>query len=420
MDYNTLYNINSSNMNNMLNINNMNNMYQSVNQNQNGYSHTHTQTRSNIQYSVYNTPINNIHHLPSNSINYMNNSPNSPISPNSVHNMVNNMNNINAIANVNINNPNTIYVCTNCGKSGHSFRYCTAPVTSYGVIAIRMTLNNEEIGGDFCTKKQLITGAESSSQIQFLLIQRRDSLSFVEFIRGKYATTDTEYLIRLFKGMTKKEHAKIREANFDELWKTLWGDSHTTHKSDFDASKKRFEQIVSSGQLNEILIKGATEWNEPEWGFPKGRRNPHESDISCATREFFEETNLRKNQYSLINNIGPVIETFFGSNHVHYCHKYYLAICDPSVNVKFNRHNSHMIREISDIRWCTLDDALQKIRPENVEKREILLKVARILRNFCPVNIHDFMIRHAPEKINGKEKDDDTDCERDNLQNNNK
>ena len=396
MDYNILYNMNTSNMNisNMNNINSVNGV-NSVNRINNMHSIHHIYNANNannannmrhlnnIHYTLHNTPINNdIQHITTNSLQYANHA---------IQLHANNM-----------------YGCTNCGKSGHSFRYCTAPVTSYGVIAIRMKLTNEQIGGDFCTMKQLITGAESSSQIQFLLIQRRDSLSFVEFIRGKYLTSDTEYLIRLFKGMTKKEHAKIKEANFDELWKSLWGDSHTTHKNDFEASKKRFEQIVGSGQLNEILLKGATEWTEPEWGFPKGRRNPHESDISCATREFFEETNLRKNQYSLINNIGPVIETFFGSNHVHYCHKYYLAICDQYVNVKFNKNNSHMMREIGDIRWCTLNDALEKIRPENVEKREILLKVARILRNFCPVNIHDFMIRQQPEKNDAKdgEKDD--------------
>jgi hypothetical protein len=47
-----------------------------------------------------------------------------------------------------------------------------------------------------------------------------------------------------------------------------------------------------------------------------------------------------------------------------------------------------MTREIGAIQWLTLEQALQKIRPDNVEKREILLKTGRILRNFCPVPHH--------------------------------
>jgi hypothetical protein len=74
-----------------------------------------------------------------------------------------------------------------------------------------------------------------------------------------------------------------------------------------------------------------------------------------------------------------------------------------------------MMREIGDIRWCTLNDALEKIRPENVEKREILLKVARILRNFCPVNIHDFMIHQQSEK--NAIKDGEKNGEKDNEDN---
>ena len=44
-----------------------------------------------------------------------------------------------------------------------------------------------------------------------------------------------------------------------------------------------------------------------------------------------------------------------------------------------------MTREIGDIQWCSLDDAITKIRPDNVEKREILLKAGKILKNFYPV-----------------------------------
>ena len=59
---------------------------------------------------------------------------------------------------------NTEMECVNCGKMGHSFRECTEPVLSFGVIAVKF-IDNEPY---------------------YLLIRRRDSLSYVEFLRGKY------------------------------------------------------------------------------------------------------------------------------------------------------------------------------------------------------------------------------------------
>ena len=130
-------------------------------------------------------------------------------------------------------------------------------------------------------------------------------------------------------------------------------------------------------------------WDEPEWGFPKGRRNPHETDITCAIREFQEETGLKRNDFTLIQNIYPISETFFGSNQVHYCHKYYIALCDNNTEVKVLPDNLHMTREIGAIKWCTLDEAITKIRPDNVEKREILLKAGKIMKNFHTVYTND-------------------------------
>jgi hypothetical protein len=44
-----------------------------------------------------------------------------------------------------------------------------------------------------------------------------------------------------------------------------------------------------------------------------------------------------------------------------------------------------MAREIGNLAWMNLDDALIILRPENVEKRGILIHLANILRNFSPV-----------------------------------
>jgi 8-oxo-dGTP pyrophosphatase MutT (NUDIX family) len=143
--------------------------------------------------------------------------------------------------------------------------------------------------------------------------------------------------------------------------------------------------------LHDFIAENPSCWIKPEWGFPKGRRNPHESDLNCAIREFQEETGLRRSDFTIIQNTYPISETFFGSNQVHYCHKYYIGVCNKSIEVEMNSNNPHMIREIGAIKWCSLDEAISKIRPDNVEKREILLKAGKIMRNFHPVVSNDLV-----------------------------
>ena len=271
--------------------------------------------------------------------------------------------------------------CTNCGQSGHVFRNCMSPVTSYGVIAVRYT-------DDAITQALFSASSPAtppSASLQFLLIRRKDSLSFVEFIRGKYSHMDEEYIGNLLRNMTQTEQNRLVTSTFEELWYHIWGESSAlkSHKNNYEASEKRFLQLKD--ELPRLVQEYPTQWKEPEWGFPKGRRNPHESDLHCAVREFQEETGLRRHEFQVIQNTYSISETFFGSNHVHYCHKYYLAMCPAHTEVQFHSHNVHMFREIGDIQWCSLDDAITKIRPDNVEKREILLKAGKILKNFYPV-----------------------------------
>jgi 8-oxo-dGTP pyrophosphatase MutT (NUDIX family) len=276
------------------------------------------------------------------------------------------------------------YYCTNCGLLGHLFRNCQSPVMSYGIIAMRGRAEMYS-AERFCSRrKSLVTGIERASDLQILLIQRRDSLSFIEFIRGKWRSDEKEYLGRLFKNMTHKEHSKIRSLTFENLWNSVWGDTANTHRTDYENSERKYNELGKEALLD-MIDKNPTKWEEPEWGFPKGRRNRTERDIICAIREFNEETNLTQGDFKILTNIEPLVETFFGSNHIHYCHKYYLAICPYDLEVEYNTRNPHMAREIGAIGWFNLEDAVQKIRPDNVEKREILLKAGRIMRNFCPL-----------------------------------
>ena len=60
--------------------------------------------------------------------------------------------------------------CNNCGKQGHSFHQCKLPITSYGIILFR----------------------SSPKGLQFLMIRRKDSFGYIDFIRGKYLSHNIE------------------------------------------------------------------------------------------------------------------------------------------------------------------------------------------------------------------------------------
>jgi 8-oxo-dGTP pyrophosphatase MutT (NUDIX family) len=284
-------------------------------------------------------------------------------------------------------------ICTNCGLDGHHYKSCTEPITSYGIIAFRIKdpswnqpkrLINNEING------------LPEDKIEYLLVQRRDSIGFIELLRAKYKITDLNYIRDQISGTTQKEREALLKKSFDELWTDLWGPTNFTtnkqYKQEYDQAKVKFEMLKVGVEIDGkvITLKDLIEstpilWQTPEWGFPKGRRNIFETDHKCAIREFCEETGLKQYQVHLFENLEPIRETFFGNNGIHYCHVYYLAWIPNNVEVSLLRENKNMMREIGGIGWFSLDVALANIRATNIEKREILLRVSSLLRNLAPV-----------------------------------
>jgi 8-oxo-dGTP pyrophosphatase MutT (NUDIX family) len=287
-------------------------------------------------------------------------------------------------------------ICTNCGNPGHSFRACVSPITSYGGIIFRvndLSWNQPSV----LVTPNAITGFENYyPKIEVLLIQRRDSLGYVEILRGKYKETDIEYIRKQIYGMTDAERQKLVTRPFDELWSELWGYDNkgaSHYRNDKEVSRQKMQILrdgieLESGQrfsFQSLIDETSVHWDTPEWGFPKGRREPGEKDLACALREVEEETGISRENIVVIQNLEPLSETFFGSNEVHYCHKYFTFYLPMNVEVKYDETNPHMKREIGNIQWFSLENALQKIRSDNVEKREILLRMNTLLRNFCPV-----------------------------------
>ena len=117
-------------------------------------------------------------------------------------------------------------------------------------------------------------------------------------------------------------------------------------------------------------------WGEPEWGFPKGRRNYQEKDYDCALREFTEETGFKIEHLHNIQNILPFEEIFTGSNYKSYKHKYYLTYIENKNTVQMDNYQR---TEVSKMEWKTYEECMSSIRQYNLEKKRLITNIYKML-----------------------------------------
>lgn len=260
--------------------------------------------------------------------------------------------------------------CNNCGKIGHQYHQCKLPITSYGIIAFKIM---------------------PDKTLKYLMIRRKDTLGYVDFIRGKYSIHNINFIMNMLNEMTIQEKYNISNENFNTLWNKLWGikDKKGTHqKIEERLSEDKLNQLKDGCIINDnkislknLIEQSSSNWIEPEWGFPKGRRNHLETDLECALREWEEETGYNKKNIKIIQNIIPYDEIFTGSNYKSYKHKYYLAMFNSKKYIDDNC-DSFEKTEVGKMEWKTLDDAIESIRPYNIEKIEIVKKIQYILSEY--------------------------------------
>ena len=258
--------------------------------------------------------------------------------------------------------------CNNCGKIGHSYNQCAKPITSLGIVVFNKL-------GEDCLK--------------YLLICRKDSLGYVEFMRGKYPLYSYDYIQNIINEMTIQEKANLLTKDFNVLWKELWGDYYgVQYRTEEKNARDKFYQIKEGihlfddkfFNLEQLIQNSNTSWTEPEWGFPKGRRNYNENDLTSALREFGEETGFPKNKISIIKNLIPFEEIFTGSNFKSYKHKYFIAYSN------YKDLNHYQKSEVSKIKWMTLDEASKAIRPYNLERIDLLKDIDQVLHKYSLIS----------------------------------
>jgi 8-oxo-dGTP pyrophosphatase MutT (NUDIX family) len=255
---------------------------------------------------------------------------------------------------------NNVY-CNNCGKKGHCYYQCRLPIISNGIIAIRKT--------------------QDTNNIEYLMIRRRHTLGFIDFVRGKYIVDNKYYIANMIYQMTTGEKEILKTMEFDDIWMMVWGRENNQHRNEKHNSRDRFTQLkmgIYSEEghytLDELIDSCDTKWEEQEWGFPKGRKNYNETELDCSIREFNEETGMNLEKKNIIQNIAPFEEIFCGSNYKSYKHKYFLAFLDSKPLEIIDNF------EISDIKWKPYLECISSIRPYNLEKKRMLSNIDILLK----------------------------------------
>ena len=256
--------------------------------------------------------------------------------------------------------------CRNCGLNGHLYKDCPHPIMSFGIICYKI-INNE---------------------IKYIMIQRKDSLSFMEFVRGKYNIEDDKYIIKLIEYMTDSEKKLLLTNSFEHIWNYTWcqiNQGTFKHTKEYIESKNKFDIIITDSNIKNILsVKNCNNNNESEqeWGFPKGRKKLREADIDCAVREFCEETQLNNNDIEIDKNIIPFQEIFFGTNNILYKHVYYIAkIINDNAEIQLDNTCIEQIREIRSLKWFSNEEVLNHIKNHNTERIKIFKKAHSIINN---------------------------------------
>jgi 8-oxo-dGTP pyrophosphatase MutT (NUDIX family) len=255
--------------------------------------------------------------------------------------------------------------CNNCGQEGHVFRTCKDPIISCGIILLRGIYEPLKLPID-------------PKIVSALMVRRKDSMSYVEFIRGRYEVSDLAYLRTLISNMTVTEQQAITTTTFETLWAKLWGPGREAFGSEFDIALDKY------GRIDRLaLVKSVpSAYKEPEWGFPKGRRMRGESDIDCAAREFFEETNIPKEAYTICQEL-TFTEIFDGTNNVSYKHVYFIGLLQNSILINLKQKlTPSQRREISLVAWKTLGECKNITRPHYAERKNLISNVERTIETY--------------------------------------
>jgi 8-oxo-dGTP pyrophosphatase MutT (NUDIX family) len=236
----------------------------------------------------------------------------------------------------------------------------------------------------------------ASGRPEALLIRKRYTYAFAEFVHGRYArgygSWGRRTVSALLDEMTKEELLDVLSLNFGQMWYRVW----LTHENRIHYNKKyaRFQTTFmrdDGGEGLRRLVMAARGAGSLQWEAPKGRRlNEREADIACAIREMREETGIEKNDYRFIP--GAQRRVNYVSCGTRYICVYYVAIANPHLagQPHFDgadpsrpamRPDIGAMAEVGEVRWHDIERVRYSDMP-NAQLESLLAPVFRLVKQY--------------------------------------
>lgn len=189
-----------------------------------------------------------------------------------------------------------------------------------------------------------------------LLVQKKCTYAYSEFVTGKYDKHDKNSLLEKFNKMTSNEKMIIWSLEFEWIWYNMFT---CREKNDMycRAFGRFYKCFLNNNKMLRILLNQSNKNGNLIWEPPKGRKNKTESSLKCAIREVYEETKIKATSYQLIP--GKKIKKQLISNNIRYIIIYYIGIMKEDESVRLNVLDKQQSSEISDIGWVPISNLSQ-------------------------------------------------------------
>lgn len=242
---------------------------------------------------------------------------------------------------------------------------------------------------------------------RLLLVKKRCTYYFVEFVKGNYDLDDPHRLRHMFNNMESQEKLAILSGNFDELWMRQWLTHPLAARSIrnlyppcssmvnptpeyFYRCEKKYNATYRSGRLRSLM--DGTRCISGIWELPKGRRNANETPLMCASREFHEEVSISPDDYELIDP-EPRKFSLMDDNVVYNSSIFICVLTNPEWKpvVSFSRYS--FIAEVSDMKFCNAHsirdlNMTEKLREALLHQYNILSRGFKKLTYNVPLDCH--------------------------------
>lgn len=194
----------------------------------------------------------------------------------------------------------------------------------------------------------------ADNNLEMLFICKRYTYAFRLFAHGNYDSNDNAKIIAQLNMMTVDEKLILLSLNFTNIWFHIYL-NNTFRNMAYFVAKNKFEStfVIDTGIRLRNLIAKSTNITRI-WEIPKGKKkNKNESSLSCAVREFYEETRIPKKSYKIFPNASRTYS--YIDEGVKYVNKYYFAYTRYHFEPKVDFTANEQLEEIADIRWMTFD-----------------------------------------------------------------